>query len=105
MLLNLNVRSDSQILCTHVSEMRNEKLVIWASGMTPCPVQLISLHLERAWISRRSVHQAYSIRSPRKSTAMEAAVVKLVSRGFAWKYINGRSVNAVTQIFMLFEGK
>ena len=34
-------------------------------------------------------HQACCIQSPHKSTAMEAAVVKLESRGFVWRKING----------------
>ena len=45
-------------------------------------------------ILRRSVHQAYCVRSPRKPTAMEAAVVKLVSRGLAWRKVNKRPIHA-----------
>ena len=35
------------------------------------------------FVSKCRLHQAYCIRSSRKATAIEAAVVKLVSRGFA----------------------
>ena len=68
-------------------------------------ILLISLHLERHEISFWSVHQAFCIRSPRKATAVKAAVVKLVSRGLAWREINKRQVHTVTHIFTLFKVK
>ena len=49
--------------------------------------------------------EAYTKRTVSDRPAMETAVVKLVSRGFAWRKMNRRSIHTIMQIFTLFEAK